>query len=120
MNIFKHSASITNSYQSSHWTVLCHTIFPEGARSEKDGGCPFTTILCELKHPQLGVIPPKTIFKIKLVHGSSEYDFRTQAGIFYQVIDDFLDVGLQWIVVKRAAGHIFRYRELYASITYIL
>jgi len=49
---------------------------------------------------------------MKIVHGISEYDFRTQMCIFYQVIDDFVDVGSQRIVVKRTAGHLFHYREL--------
>ena len=36
--------------------------------------------------------------------------------IIYQVIDDFLDVGSQRIVVKGTACHLFRYRELYFSL----
>ena len=50
--------------------------------------------------------------EINVVHGSSEYDFRTQTCVFYQVKDDFLYVGSQRIVVKRTAGHLFRYCEL--------
>ena len=75
---------------------------------------PFTTILCEPKHPQLSVIPPKNILKekLKLVREISEYDFRTQTCIFYQDMNDFLDIGSQRIVVKGTAGHLFRYREL--------
>ena len=57
---------------------------------------PFTTILCEQKYPQLGVIPLKTSLKIKHVHGISEYDFRTQTCIFYHVIDDFVEVSSQF------------------------
>ena len=48
---------------------------------------------------------------MKRVHGSSEYDFRTQTCIFYQVIDDFLGIGSQRIVVKGTGGHLFHYRE---------
>ena len=70
-----------------------------------------TTTLCEHKHPQLGVIPPKTILKDKFIHEISEYDFLTQTCIFYQVIGDFLDVASQRIVIKGTAGHLFRYRD---------
>ena len=39
-------------------------------------------------------------------------DFWTQTCFFYQVIDDFLDVGSQRVVVKRTACHLFRYCKL--------
>ena len=38
----------------------------------------------------------------------SEYDFRPQMCIIYQVTDDFLSVGSQRIEVKGTAGHLFR------------
>ena len=67
---------------------------------------PFTTILCGV----LGVLPPKNILKDKTC--SRDFDLRAQRCIIYQVIDDYLDVGSQRIVVKGTAGHLFRYREL--------
>ena len=47
------------------------------------------------KIPSVLLYLQKISWKIQPLLGSFEYDFRTQACIFYHVMDDFLDVGSQ-------------------------
>ena len=71
--------------------------------SEKDGGCPFYHNPLRTETPSVICDTSKTI----LIHEISQYDFQTQTNIIYQVMDDYLDIGSQRIVVKGTAATFF-------------
>ena len=74
--------------------------------NEKDGGCPFYHTLYEPKHPQLDVIPPKSILKDKTCSRESWARLSdSNVSIFF--IDGFLHIGSQRIVVNGQAAMFF-------------